>query len=207
MRAAFDIAFSSDSAGLTLIPFELVNYNAENGAIEFWVSVATLSHTTDTVIYMQYGGTSITDHSNKAGVWASAYKAVYHLGDGTTLNLSDSSQSGNSLTNVGGTAVAGQVGGAIDFSATYAHNTSTTGLPTGSSTPVLVECWFKLANNGAQEFLGFGDNSGSGKRAAIFYQGGNVLSLEWGTTSNTVSWTYDTNWHHVALHPRRVNER
>ncbi len=105
--SGFDIAFSSDSAGLTLIPFELVNYNAATGAIEFWVSVATLSHTTDTVIYMQYGGTSITDHSNKAGVWASAYKAVYHLGDGTTLNLTDSSQSGNNLTNVGGTATGG----------------------------------------------------------------------------------------------------
>ncbi len=26
------------------------------------------------------------------------------------------------------------------------------------------------------------------------------MSLEWGTTSNTVSWTYDTNWHHVVLY-------
>src|SRR5258706_14400600 len=58
----YDIIFTSDIAGTTLLDFELVNYSASTGTVEFWVRIPTLSHTTDTVIYLFYGNSSITTY-------------------------------------------------------------------------------------------------------------------------------------------------
>jgi hypothetical protein len=204
----YDIAFSTDSAGTSLIPFELVNYDPTTGAVEFWVSIPTLSHTTDTVIFVQYNDSGIsTNQSNLAGVWDTNYKAVYHFGNGSTLSLADSSQSGNTLTNPNGaTAATGEVGGGVGLSGSdqYLHNSSPSGLPTGDANPIALEVWFKLLSfSGNQEIVGFGNNSGGANRFALFYAGGSpgALGIETGGDSGLFfTWTgQDNNWHHVVF--------
>lgn len=200
----YDIAFSTDSAGTMLIPFELVNYVAATGQVEFWVSIPTLSHTTDTTIYVQFNKAVITtNHSNLAGVWGSAYKAVYHLGDGGTISLADSSQSGNTLTNHSATAVSGQIGGGVGLngSGEWLTNASPSGLPSGDTSPIAMECWFQLNNySSAAEILGFGNNSGGANRLALFVASGG-LGVETGGDSGVFfTWTgADNNWHHAVF--------
>ena len=77
----YDILFTSDADGVNPIPFEQESYSPSTGAINYWVKVPTLSHTTDTVIYMFYGNSSIsTDQSNKTAVWDSNYLGIWHSG-------------------------------------------------------------------------------------------------------------------------------
>lgn len=207
--SGFDVAFSSDSAGVTLLPFELVTYVATTGYVEFWVNLPSLSHAADTVFYMQYGGSATMNQSDKAGTWPGVYKAVYHFGDSTTLSVADSSQSGNTLVAQNSPmAVAGQAGGGVCFngSSQYLVNSAPSGMPSGDSNPIVLECWFKLAGGGsgtAQEMFGFGNNpGGTASRFACFYDGAGHVYCEVGTNQNYFNWTFDSNWHHfVAVLP------
>ncbi len=95
----YDIIFTSDAAGTNVLPYERESYNASTGAVLFWVQVPTLSHTTDTVIYLFYGNSSVTtDQSNKNGTWDSSYMGVWHLPNGTTLSANDSTTNANNGT-------------------------------------------------------------------------------------------------------------
>ena len=121
-----DIFFTSDAAGSNRLPFEKVAYNAVTGAVEFFVQIPTLfghlGTNTDTVIYLWYGQNNTANISNRNGTWAAEYVGVYHFGDGTTLDLTDSTSNANNGTNHGVTAVAGlmpdntgnSIGGAIN---------------------------------------------------------------------------------------------
>src|SRR5205085_7558582 len=103
----YDVIFTSDCGCATKLNHEVETYNAATGAVNYWVRVPTVSHTTDTVIYMCYGNTGITaPQENSAAVWDANFRGVYHLKDGTTLNMSDSTTN-HSLTNKGATALAG----------------------------------------------------------------------------------------------------
>lgn len=107
-----DIFFTSDSAGSNRLNFELVAYNPVNGAIEAYVRIPTLFGAqgtgSNTVIYLWYGQNNTVDISNRTGTWDSEYAAVYHFGNGTTLDLTDSTSNHNDGTNVNGvTAVTG----------------------------------------------------------------------------------------------------
>jgi RHS repeat-associated protein len=119
----YDIVFSLDPSGTNPLAYERESYNSATGAIIFWVKVPTLSHTTDTVIYMSYGNPSITtDQSNKTAVWDSNFEGVWHLPNGTILTGNDSTDNGNNAT-VYGTpaATAGQIDGAATFGASTAN--------------------------------------------------------------------------------------
>ena len=112
----YDIIFTSDVAATNKLDYEIESYNAATGAIAFWVRIPALSHTADTLIYLQYGNSSITtSQENKTGVWDSSYKGVWHLGSGSSLSLADSTSNANNGTNSGATATTGQIGGAAQF--------------------------------------------------------------------------------------------
>ncbi len=110
----YDIIFTSDAAGSSTMTFERESYNASTGAVDFWVKIPTLSHTTDTIIYMFYGNSGITtDQSNSTGVWDSNFKAVWHLPNGSTLSANDSTSNANNGSLVSApTASTGQIDGA-----------------------------------------------------------------------------------------------
>lgn len=113
----YDIIFTSDAAGTSTIPYERESFNATTGAVIFWVQVPTLSHTSDTTIYLFYGNSSVTtDQSNKNGTWDSGYKGVWHLPNGSTLSANDSTSNANSGTVNNATATNGQIDGGAAFS-------------------------------------------------------------------------------------------
>ncbi len=106
--SGFDIILASDNRGMNILDFERVIYKPTTGEVEIWVRIPLLSHTVDTVIYLLYGNPSVTtDPSNKTAVWDSHFEAVWHFGDGVTLDLTDSTGNGHTATNVGGCTAAG----------------------------------------------------------------------------------------------------
>lgn len=181
----YDIAFASDSAGVTRLDYERVSYNATTGAVEFHVRVPSISTSVDTTIYILFGNAAVTtDQSNKTGVWDSNYKLVCHFGDGTTLDVTDSTSNGNNGTNNGGTAVAGLVGSgamnAVAASSQYVNfgNNSSLNLtteitmeavakpatlPGGGNFPMVISKF--VSNNGYELIL----HDSSGRSSNAFY--------------------------------------
>ncbi len=113
--SGFDIIFTSDQQGQHLLPFERAVWTATTGLYEFWIK-RTLSIASDTTVYMFFGNSSVvSDQQSKSGTWGSSYGGVYHFGNGTSPDLTDSSGNGNNGTNHGATACAGKITGAACF--------------------------------------------------------------------------------------------
>ena len=84
------------------------SYNPATGQFTAWVRIPVLSHSADTVLYLNYGNGGVTvSQENRAGVWDSSYKGVYHLPNGVTLPGGDSTGTGNNATISGVLAGAG----------------------------------------------------------------------------------------------------
>jgi hypothetical protein len=95
--SGFDIIFTCDAAGTQKLDHEIESYNYSTGQFIAWVRIPALSHTSNTVIYLLYGNSAITSsQENRTGVWDSNFKGVWHLPNGSTLALNDSTSSGNS---------------------------------------------------------------------------------------------------------------
>jgi hypothetical protein len=155
----YDIIFTSDAAGLNVLPFEQESYNSSTGAVAYWVQVPLLSHTTDTVIYMSYGNSGVaSDQSNAGGVWDSNFKAVWHLPNGTTLSGTDSSSNAVNGTNSGMTATAGLVDGAASGDGGNGHQINTATNPYASSTfssnGLTLSAWVKpVSSSGTTQIV------------------------------------------------------
>jgi RHS repeat-associated protein len=139
----YDIIFTSDAAGATLLPFEQETYSASMGTINYWVQIPTLSHTTDTTIYMFYGNSAVaTDFSNKVGVWDSNYMSVWHMSDAAyNLEVSDSTglDSGTSQNDTALVTTAGEIGNGFNFDGSSEYLLSRNyGAPPSS---VTLEAW------------------------------------------------------------------
>ena len=76
----YDIIFSLDANGQTKLDHEIEEYNPATGQLIAWIRIPTLSHTTDTVIYIFYGNPNVMGpQQNPAGTWNSNYQGVYHM--------------------------------------------------------------------------------------------------------------------------------
>lgn len=93
--SGYDIQFFSDSGLTTPLKFERVFWSASTGECQFYIKIPSLSNSSDTVIYMKYGDSSITtDQQDVANTWKTAFKGVWHMeGDS-----SDSSQANHDGT-------------------------------------------------------------------------------------------------------------
>jgi len=203
----YDIVFSSDSAGLTLLNWEIEFYDPATGIVVFWVSVPTVSHTTDTVIYMSYGNAAIsTFQGGTAGAaWDTNYKGVWHFPDGTSLGLLDSTTTGGNGTNSSATATAGKIDGAISISGSqYASVADATAF---RPSVVTLECWVKsnsIPVGGSYIFHKLW-NSSFGSSYAL-YTAGNQTDIYFYVMDSGGSFTrspasgtiWDNNWHHVV---------
>jgi len=108
-----DIVFSD---GVNWLDHEtevfIQSYSSTHAHFVAWVRLPSLSTSTDTIIYMYYGNSTIGSQENPAGVWNSTnYEFVHHLHD-----LEDST-----ITNYDGTAIgsistsSGIINGAYEF--------------------------------------------------------------------------------------------
>lgn len=129
VKASNAFTFSSDPDGVNLLKWEIDRYNAGTGEIVAWVKIASVSSASDTVFYLRYGSSITTDQSDPVNVWTNSFLGVYHLSDGTTLNV-NSSTGVNNGTNNSGIATAGQIDGGVSVSSTANVNLGTGMNPT-----------------------------------------------------------------------------
>ena len=140
---AVDIRVTT-SDGTTEVPREIVFYTNATDTGELYFK-GNLLNASDVDFYIYYGNGAASDYAagdtyGRNNVWKSTYKAVYHLGDGTTLSTTDSTSNANNLTNTSSVAIAGKVEGGVDFNATAdLSKTSPTGLST--TFPVAMQFW------------------------------------------------------------------
>ena len=122
-----------------LLPFERVAHDAATGEHEHWVK-CSLSHTADTVIHRYYGQSSVADVQNPTAVWSSGYVGVYHFGDGSSVDLHDSTGLNATGTNHGTTATSGPFGGgAISADSSYSQYVNLG--PVAGFSDLTVQAW------------------------------------------------------------------
>jgi YD repeat-containing protein len=203
--SGYDITFTSDAAGSSVLAFEQDVYNPSSGAFTYWVKIPTLSHTADTTLYLFYGNSSITtDHSNKTAVWDANYVGVWHLANGTTLSGADSTSNAYNLTNHNGTpATTGQVDGAASFNGSnnYLSN-SVLSISAGSSITISFWNYVAAANQSGSAFtIGSSDIPNRIQANAPWSDG--TLYWDYGTySSGRISQSYSNylgSWTYVAL--------
>src|SRR5713101_5801564 len=203
----YDIIFTSDANGSNPLAFERESYNASTGAVNFWVKVPTVSHSSDTVIYMFYGNSSVTtDQSNKMAVWDSNHKGVWHLPDGTTLSAADSTSNSNTGTITSTTAATGQIDGGASFNGSTSR-IDISGIVNSSLLPnYTVEVWL---NRNATQPTGYGTfisrhSSGGGNQYFLVTSGGTVYRWDGFPATQTIS---ANAWHHVVYTYDGTTER
>jgi hypothetical protein len=218
-----DLRFTTDLAGSNRIACEIVAWTqdatAANAIAEIWVPVDVLTGS-DVTIYVWYnagGGQTQPAAGASFGsqaVWDTHYKAVFHLqtiGARTTGVSPDSTGNVNDVYNgstsdvvTGAGKFSGGGNGAVFNGSNYldvpdAGHGTVTGVPTVTGTRTL-EGWFKRASNtAAQEFFGWGGNSGNGKRFTVYWQNDGKIYNECRSANSTFNWSADTNWHHVVF--------
>ena len=199
----YDIIFTSDAAGTSAIPYERESYNGTTGAVIFWVQIPTLSHTSDTTIYLFYGKSSVTtDQSNGTGTWDSNYVGVWHFPNGSTLSASDSTANGNNGTIGNATATTGQIDGAASFSG----STNPISLATNNSLQIAgnitIEAWIKTNATGDRRIIDHSNGSSpyNGYDFGIGNQTSGVPNFwngsSWQKAATAVN---DNNWHSIAV--------
>ena len=150
----YDLCLYSDAPLSSLLKMETELYVAATGQIIKWGKVASIA--TSTVVYWGYGDSSITtSQDDPTNVWRAEYKAVYHLGDGSSIGLNDSTTNGFTATKVSTpTAATGEVyGGMGGLSASkyLTADPSATGLQFGSGGQFSLSFWGKLSATGAYQ--------------------------------------------------------
>ncbi len=202
---AYDLVFGADSDCTSRLSWELEPYDGSNGRIRAHVRL-TLG-TSPTTFYACYGKTGInTFQSTPGAVWDGATKGRWGLGNGTTLNATDSTVYSNhgTLGGVFPTPTAGQIDGAFSFAYGAAGWID---VGTGSSlnitgTSITISAWVQSARNNQSVFCGF-QNGGAypGYEFGIgIISSGPKLNF-WDSTgwrSGTVD-VPDTGWHHIAV--------
>ncbi len=139
----FDIRPYSDSGLTTPLTYELVYYNASTGQFEMHVKIPTLSDGYTT--YFGYGDASLNSDGSSSTTWSNSFLGVYHLKDGTTLNVNSSTGSNNGTNHNTVTAVAGQIDGAGGFaSASTQYVDLSNGM--NPSTGITLSAWVKATS-------------------------------------------------------------
>jgi RHS repeat-associated protein len=209
-----DIIFTSDPSGQNVLNFEVETYNPVNGQIIAWVKIPTLSHSSDTILYMFYGNPNITvSQQNPSGVWDANYQGVYHLASVSTGTATDSTSNVNNAALTSVLAAPGEIDGAGSFNGVSSYMqlpaADFAGYPTtgGSTTDYSATfgAWFKTGSPGV--ILGQTGNStepggntnayapalyidNTGKlEASMFWHGNGGGQIVTGTPYD------DNNWH------------
>jgi hypothetical protein len=152
--AGFDVNFyPTNACSGTKLAWETEAYSGSSTASIYWIlPTVTISHTTDTIIgYRCIGNSGVTtDQSNASGTWPSSYKGVWHMPNGTSLTLLDSTSNAHNGTNNNAvTATTGKIDGAGNFNGTNQYVDLGSGLALGTglniSGNLTYEAWVKPA--------------------------------------------------------------
>ena len=197
----YDIIFTSDSGCTTKLNWEVENYVASTGEMEAWVLIPSLG-TSNQTIYMCYGNSGISTFQggSTGSAWDSNYTNVYHLPNGSSLSLSDSTSNGNTATNHGSiTATTGVVDGGASAPSTGSPDLTAS---SPALTSLTVSYWIKMWNN--TNFTDGGFLVSDGTNSFRYFHGdNNVLVYTYINGSNVADCfninTSDNNWHYVTV--------
>ena len=114
-----DIAFTA-ADNTTKLSHEIEYFKSSEGKLLAWVKVPNLLTTKQTVLYVYYGNPGATSQQDGTAVWASNYKAVWHLQDqpaGSPLDIKDSTgnHQATSYNMDTGNQATGQIGDGLTF--------------------------------------------------------------------------------------------
>jgi uncharacterized protein (TIGR03437 family) len=189
----YDIVFTSDAAGNNPLNWEVESYNPTNGTVVIWVQIPTLSYTTDTVIYMWYGNSSISTFQSKGSPWDSTFGGVWHLANGTTLSAKDSTTNGNNgtLSSSPPTATTGMIDGAASFNGSTNYITVPGSASLRPANAFTFSEWVYVPSTSPVDTfmdLGLSDVGGVFNGMFIFYFGpGNSFEAPFYTSSGFVN--------------------
>ena len=200
---AYDVIFTSDPAGQNPLNYELEEYNPVTGQVIAWIHVPTLSHSSDTVLYMFYGNSAISaSQQNPTGVWDSNYMGVWHVANnGGQLSLVDSTNNGNNAANNSATSTAGQIDGGMQTNgSTYATIGTPASLANLAQGNVTFSAWVNSATgNGGAIFGKDGTDGNAGweldldySNTVRFFVGGYSFQLASSMPTNNGTWSYVT---------------
>ena len=211
-----DLIFTSDSAGLNLLNWEIESYNPATGDLVVWVQVPSLSSAQNTTFYLYYDNASVTSwKGNTAGTWDNNYVAVWHLAD-NAANAAGAGfhGQGNHLVNQANTAsriAAGAIGGALAYNGfsdySKISNSAQSGL--GITGNITLQSWVNfnsLPNQGSNiTILGKGHNDQTGAYSLGVINPAFVQTLQVGSSSfpNFYGASYPLSsfvggWHHIV---------
>ena len=120
-----DVRFTTDSAGLNQVPFEIVSFGTSNdpanARAEIWVKLPLISSLANTSFYVWYKNSSAiayapTDTYGRNNVWTNGYAGVWHLPNGLALTANDSLGVNNGTLIGSPLPTAGQIDGGASFS-------------------------------------------------------------------------------------------
>ena len=194
----FDIGFYADSGGTAKLKWEVEKYNGITGNLIAWVKIPSVSSTTDTPFYLFYGDPSITtNQSDPLNTWDSNFKAVYHLGNGTTLTATDSTSGNNGALVNNPAAIAGKINGAAHF---VSASNQTINLANPGNFPITtawtMETWVKPATDG-NVALFWGQTSNNGPHMVL--PGNNTWRLGfWGGANVNGTGVDISAFHHIV---------
>lgn len=212
--SGYDIIFvnasACDGSGSNLT-WDTERYTATSGALIAWIKFATLHYNSNEVIAMYFGNSSISTYQSTASSVWSAYSAVYHFDNGTTLNRNDATANANNLSTGGTanpTATTGKIDGGGSFTMPTPYSTGTPlskTSPTGlsNSFPIALETWLQASH----DTVGYAYLV----QASVFSGGTNIVTLAIEANSDKVYYyqnsaiklgttaVRDGTWHHVVI--------
>jgi uncharacterized protein DUF2341/concanavalin A-like lectin/glucanase superfamily protein len=154
--SGYDITFSSNSSGTSLLSWEIESYNATTGAIVAWVNIPSLSVSSNTIIYLRYGSTTISSfQGGSAGaVWDANYVGVYHMNQVLTApgqSETDYTTNGNNYVASGtwssGQSITGKIGQGLQAVNANSDYLAWSGVGlNGFSSDFTVEGWFNISS-------------------------------------------------------------
>jgi biopolymer transport protein ExbB len=200
----YDIRPYSDSGLTTPLTFELVSYDATTGKFEMWVNMTAAD---SAVVYVAYGNSALTSDGSSTSTWDSNFKGVWHLPNGSSLTVNDSTSNAKNATNVGtATAVAGKVDGAASFNGSSQYLTIPTGIEVGNQTAYTIEGWVNTSSSAGGEIYSEGGSGSNTPVVHININDAGTGDIEFfhradDTTAATIDFAASLNdgaWHHIA---------
>jgi hypothetical protein len=210
LNSVNNVAFYSDAGHTSLLKFERVFHSLTTGAFEYHVKIPTLTVASDLVIYPDIDASNSTDRADPTNVWDSGYKGVYHMGDGSSLVLTDSTANANHGTASGAiVAFAGAFAGGTLGGADSAPAGAYIDLGTNSSLALpgdaTIEAWInpQVSPPSNQMIAAVGANTISTVQFGLEWSRlTNKLDVIWGPNPGYdilyQTGTLSGGWHHVA---------
>ena len=197
-----DIRFT-DSGGTTLLPYEEESWTGGAGndaTADFWVKVPTVATAADSTIYAYYGKSDAADGQDAMNVWDSNFKGVWHLPNGTTLGVLDSTSNANNGTINGVVATAGKVDGAGSFDGTNSNvDIGNKDIFDFGTSPFAVSAWFKAPSSAKKDYRTIIARS---YNPGLWIQSRATGHIDFSTSDSfdveTTGDYFDNAWHHIT---------